>query len=427
LIVFELAYYMYNGKTALLAAVLLGIMPGYFWLSRLALLETMLLFFVMLALLLFFRWLQTKQDRFVVLAGLAVGFGFLTKYQAVVAGVLMLVSLVLLARGRLKRTFSRFMLAIAASALIVVPWIIAVYQVYASKIFSQWLYALQVGNPEKAAYSDRYPSPIFYFIDMVWPYNTFHPISIFIYALGLAGLGYLIWRHSKCDKFAVISFASVFVFFTAISNKEWRYVLPLFSVLAITAAVLIVFLYGKFDAWKRRIQFEKRRLAMFAAGLFVVLIAGAVAYSVNDAYTVTAYYNIQIPVESATVYAINHMEGNQSIMVLCPFNFFSADMVKFYLGKNGGSQIQSYQYPILPTDTYTPNFNITELIHQCKQNNVKYVFTYEQGGTLPYYNTTLNPQLVFEQLYDSDSFTHISNETTFGDNPRRIFILSYTG
>ena len=90
---------MYNGKTALLAAILLGIMPGYFWLSRLALLETMLLFFVTLALLFFFRWLQNKQDKYVVLAGLAVGLGFLTKYQAVVAGVIMVVSIAVFGSG----------------------------------------------------------------------------------------------------------------------------------------------------------------------------------------------------------------------------------------------------------------------------------------------------------------------------------------
>ena len=36
-VVFELAYSMYGGKAALISAVLLGIMPGYFWLSGVAL------------------------------------------------------------------------------------------------------------------------------------------------------------------------------------------------------------------------------------------------------------------------------------------------------------------------------------------------------------------------------------------------------
>ena len=243
--VFELAYSMYGGKNALLSAVLLGIMPGYFWLSRMALLETMLVFFVLVALLCFFRWLQNRQDRMLVFSGLAVGLGFLTKYQMIVAGVIMALSILFLARGQLKWAFRRFTLLIVTSVLVVTPWIAIGYQVYASKIFSQWLYALQVGNPERLMYSDRYPLPIFYFIEMVWPYNSIHPISIFLYIAGLAGLGVLAWQHNKADKFVLIWFVSVFVFFSFIENKQWRYVLPLFPALAISAAALILFFYGK--------------------------------------------------------------------------------------------------------------------------------------------------------------------------------------
>jgi 4-amino-4-deoxy-L-arabinose transferase-like glycosyltransferase len=426
--VFELSYSMYNGKTALLSAILLGIMPGYFWLSRMALLETMLLFFVTLALLFFFRWLQSRQDKYLVLGGLAVGLGVLTKYQAIVAGVIMVLSILFLVRVQLKQAFSRFTLLVAAVVLVVVPWIVIAYRVYATKIFSQWLYALQVGNPEKSVYSDRYPSPIFYFIEIVWPYNNFHPISIFLYIVGLAGLGMLVWRHNKSDKFTLIWFASILIFFSLIANKEWRYVLPLFPVLAISAAVLILFLYGKVDgAWKRQVPVNKKRSTKLVAGLMVVLVAGAMAYSINDAYSIVSTFNIRIELEPATVYALNHMQNNQTIMVLCPFNFFSQDMIRFYLWKNGNNQIQTYQYPILPTDTYTPIFNITELISECKQYNVKYLFTYEQGGTVPYYNTTLNPQQIYEQLYASGNFSKISDQATFGSNPRRIFILTFTG
>jgi 4-amino-4-deoxy-L-arabinose transferase-like glycosyltransferase len=426
--VFELSYSMYNGKTALLSTIILGIMPGYFWLSRMALLETMLLFFVTIALLFFFRWLQNRQDKYLVLSGLAVGLGFLTKYQAIVAGVIMVLSLLFLVRGQLKRAFSRFTLLVVTAGLVVVPWIVVAYQVYQTKILSQWLYALQIGNPEKSIYSDRYPSPIFYFIEIVWPYNNFHPISIFIYIIGLVGLGVLVWRHNNSDKFTLVWFASILIFFTFITNKEWRYVLPLFPALAISAAVLILFLYDKADGvWRRQVNADKKRAAKVAAGLFIVLVAGAMAYSVNDAYSIVAQFDIHIELEPATVYALSHMQNNQTIMVLCPFNFFSQDMVRFYLWKNGNNQIQTYQYPVLPVDTYTPTFNITELVSECKQNHVKFLFTYEQGGTVPYYNTTLNLQQIYEQLYASGNFSQISNEATFGANPRRILILTFIG
>jgi hypothetical protein len=314
------------------------------------------------------------------------------------------------------------------AVLVVVPWVVVAYQVYASKIFSQWLYALQVGNPEKSMYSDRYPSPIFYLIEIVWPYNSFHPISIFLYIAGLVGLGVLAWRHNKEDKFVLIWFASIFIFFTLIENKEWRYALPLFPALAISAAVLILILYGKVDGkWKRRVGVNKKRTSKLAAGLFIVLVAGAMAYSMYDAYSIALTFNIRVELEPATVYGMSHMQNNESIMVLCPFNFFSQDMIRFYLWKNGNTQIQTYQYPTLPVDTYTPNFNITGLIGLCKQNNVKYLFTYENGGTATYFNSTLNLQQIYEQLYNSGNFSKISNEATFGANPRRIFILNFTG
>ena len=425
---FELTYTFYNGKTAFLSAVLLGIMPGYFWVSRLALLETMLLFFVFATFFCFFRWLRNRQDKYLVLGGLALGLGCLTKYQAIVAIIIILLSILFLARGQLKRAFSRFTLLIVTAVMVVVPWIIIVYQVYASKTLSQWLYALQIGNPEKSVYSDRYPSPIFYLIEVVWPYANFHPISIFVYAIALAGLGFLLWRHSKSDQFVLIWFVSIFVFFSLIDNKEWRYVLPLFPALAIAFAVLILFLYGKVNGvWERQVTANKKRNAKIAAGLLIVLAAGAMAYSIYDAYSITTFFNIRIEVEPATLYAMDRMQNNQTIMVLSPFNFFSQDMVKFYLWKNGNNQIQTYQYPTLPVDTYTPTFNITELINQCKQYNVKFLFTYEEGGTVPYYNTTLNLQQIYEQLYASGNFSQITQEATFGANPRRILLLTFLG
>ena len=425
---FELAYSMYDGKTALFSAVLLGLMPGFFWLSSIAMIETMLLFFFMVSMLFFFRWLQTKQSRNLVFSGLALGLGVLTKYQIIVAGVIMIVCILFLARGWLKRAFTRFTLLIAAAVVVVIPWIVIAYQIYTTKIFSQWLYALQVGNPERSLYSDRYPSPIFYLIEMVWPYVDVHPISIFLYVIGLLGLGLLVWRHNKGDKFALIWFASILVFFSLIQNKEWRYVLPLFPALAISASVLILSFYGKITSiWKSKVNLNRKRAAKVAAGLFIVLIASAMVYSINDAYSFVARYNINIEVGPATTYALSRMDNNQSIMVLAPFNFFSMDMVNFYLWKNGNRQIQTYQYPALPVDTYTPNFNITEFIDLCKQDNVKYVLTYENGGTVPYFNTTLNLMQIYTQLYNSGNFSQITDEATFGANPRRILVLTFLG
>ena len=425
--VFELAQSMYGGKVGLLSAVLLGIMPGYFWLSRMALLETMLLFFFVLSLLFFFRWLQNKQDRYILFGGLALGLGILTKYQMVVAFIVIAISILFLTRGQIKHAFLKLTLLLATAVAVVTPWIVVAYQVYASKIFEQWFYALQVGNPNKFEYSGRYPTPIFYLIEMVWPYEIVHPISIFLYGVGLTGLVFLSLRHNRPDKYLLIWFLSTFVFFTLITNKEWRYVLPLFPVLAIAAAILILFTYNKLGALRNQTHISKQRQYKLVTGLFVVTVIGAAAYSIYDAYTVTSYFDVTIEIEPATIYAMNRMQNNQSIMALCPFNFFSQNMISFYLAKNGNTQIQVSQYPTLPVDTYTPTFNLTEFIGLCRQNNVKYVFTYENGGTTPYYNTTLNLVQIYEELYASGTFSQWSEEAAFGSNPRRIIVLTFLG
>jgi len=427
-VVFEFAYSMYGRKAGLISAVLLGIMPGYFWLSRLALLDVMLVFFFTVSLLFFFRWLNNHQNKMLILSGLALGLGFLTKYQILAVGAVMIVTLLILGRGQIKRLVAKFTLLIVTAVIVIVPWIIIAYRMLANQNLNQWIYALQVGNPANFLYSGRFPFPIFYLIEMTWPYSDIHPISLLLYIVDFSGLVSLAWRRKKEDKFVLIWFVSVYVFFTLIANRDWRYVLPLFPALAISASAFILFIYSKAEnTWKGRISLNRKRLVKFAAGLFIVFLAVSMAYSVSDTYHWVATYDIQIDIQQATDYAMNNDASNQSIMVLCPFNFFNNQMVNFYLWANGENQIQTYQYPQLPVDTYTPNFNVTELISLCQQNNVKYVFTYEYGGTVPYFNTTLDLMQVYTQLYTSGNFSAISPQQTFGSDPRRIFIINFTG
>ncbi len=428
-LVFELANSMYGGKTALLSVVLLSAMPGYFWLSQSALTESSLVFFVTASLLFFYRWLTTRKDKMLVFTGLAVGLGCLAKYQMIVAGIILVISILFLARNQLKAVFKRFSITIVTAVLVVIPWIVIAYQIYASHLLEQWLYALQVGNPERSIYSERFPAPIFYFIDMVWPYDTVHPISIFIYIAGLAGLAFLAWRRKPQDKYVLIWFAVIFVFFTLIANKSWRYVLPLFPALAIAAAVAFTAVYGRIQrSWKNTQTGKNRRLlAKAAAGLLIVALAGSVAYSINDAYSYVSSYNIDIEIRQATDYAHANMDFNKSIMILCPFDLLNREMVRFYLWADGDNLVPVFQYPRQAVDAYTPNFNVSELIQQCRQYKVQWLFTYEYGGTVPYYNSTLNLQQIYMQLYESGNFTHIADNATFGENPRRIFLLEFLG
>ncbi|MGD0449486.1 MAG: glycosyltransferase family 39 protein [Candidatus Bathyarchaeia archaeon] len=427
-VVFELAYSLYGRKAALISAVLLAIMPGYFWLSRLALLEIMLVFFFTLSLFFFYRWLISRKNWMLVFSGLALGFGFLTKYQVVAAVAVMVVSMLILGWGQLKRLFSRFTILIVAALAVIVPWLLIVYHVLASYVWSQWMYALQMGNPGRSLYSVRFPIPIFYLIEMTWPYSDVHPVSLLLYIVGLTGLGLFVWRRKREDKFVFVWFISVFVFFTLISNREWRYVLTLFPALAISASVLVLFVYDKLhNTWMHSVKINRKKAAKVAAASLIIFMSVAMANSIYDIYYNVKQNDINIEIGQATSYALAHDPSNQSIILLCPYNYFSQDMVSFYLWADGAPQIRTYQYPALPVDTYTPTFNLTEFIGLCRQDNVKFVFMYEYGATVPYFNTTLNLHQVYEQIYYSGNFSGISDQATFGANPRRIFILNFTG
>ncbi len=452
--VFEFAYRMYGPKAALLSSVLLGIMPGYFWLSRMTMIETMLVFFFTVSMLFFFNWLRTSQNKFLLLSGLALGLGFLTKYQTIIGGVVMIIGIVALCRGHLKTRFTKFLLLILVAVAVVLPWFVMSYQVYASKMFDQWIYAMQIGNPEKLLYStgvDRLPQwftglpsavqlPLFYLVEMTWPYHNVHPISLFLYGLGLAGLGFFAWRRKTEDKFLLIWFIIVYLFFTFISNKQWRYMLPVFPVLAISASALAVAAFSKAQkTWKSAAaSVNRKRIVKVAALLFAVFLVSSVYLSISDAHYWVAKDQIHIPIEEASTFVAPRLASNESIMVMCAQNLFSQDMVRFFLYQNGKAN-SVWQYPVLPVDTYTPDFNLTEFISLCQQRNVKYVFTYEYGGDVPYFNTTLGLMDIYVMLYASGKFQYLSGNAmiedlanqgllpAFGTNPRRIFILTFMG
>jgi 4-amino-4-deoxy-L-arabinose transferase-like glycosyltransferase len=452
--VFEFAYRIYGAKTGLLASIMLAVMPGYVWLSRVAMIETTLVFFFTVSTLFFFLWLKEHKNKFLALTIVTFALGVATKYQTVIVAVIAVAGLAILGRDYLKqkfRTVPRLAITVVAVA---VPLILVFYWLYTAGLLNQWLYAMNIGNPDKTLYStglDRFPAwfdplpswirvSIFYFIEITEPYTNVHPISLLLYAVGLVGLGWLAVRRKAEDRYLLIWFAVVYIFFTAIPNRQWRYLIPVFPVLAISGASLIISALDKAQkTWKLpHLSVSKKRLVQVAAGLLVVFTLVGTTYSVSDAYSWVAKDQIHIPIQEATDYAAAHLASNESIMVMCPQNLFSSGMVQFYLNAQG-KNISVVQYPAEPVDAYTPVFNITAFVQECSQNNVKYVFAYEYGGNVPYFNTTLTAMGVFQMLYQSGQFQYLSGNAmienlvkqglipAFGTDPRRIFILTFTG
>jgi len=422
--VFDYAYLLYGPKQALLSSVFLATMPGFIILCRMALIETMLLFFFSVALLLFYSWMRTSNEKLLLLSGVMLGLGVLAKYQTVVGGLVMLVSGVLMWRKRLTKNMRKFVLLAIVVAAVVVPWLLVMSQQVTAESIARWAYTLSEGSDERVEYGRRIPLPLFYLVEMTIPYMDLHPISLPIYILAFLGLGFWLWRRKPEDKFSLIWFIVVYVFYTLfISNRNWRYVIPLFPILALSASDFIVHLWNKLtDAFRAPNIKPNRTLARkVAAAAFVVLIAASVLYSVENAYYWVEKEHVQVPVKAASQYVSQNSAPNEAAVILLPVNYFSPDAVNFHLLVYDSAERVLLEYPKDPADVYAPVFDEATLIGHCKSLDVRFLFLYENGNKT-YYESDLKALDVLDLLLDTGNFTL---ETTFGRSPHQVFVVRF--
>jgi 4-amino-4-deoxy-L-arabinose transferase-like glycosyltransferase len=426
-VIYELAKLLYNKKTALISAVLFSVMPGVVWLSRIAMIETMLIFIFSVCMLFFFRWIQTnnERDRFISIAALVIGVA--VKYQTlVIVPIIMLLGMFFWKRDYLKAQIKSSLrlpriavLIVAVIAVLVIFFVLLEYGV-----LNVLFFAIQTGTAQKAVYSALYPMPIYYLIVMNWYSSLMHPISIVLYGVGLAGLGLMGFNRKRSDKFLLLWFIVVYVVFSVIPNKDWRYVTIAFPVLAIATAGFLTAAFSKLTVIaKTNKGFVRKWGTRTITVLLVALALTGVYLSCADAYSWVSEDRLQVPIEQATSFASQSLSDNQTLVVACPLNFFNEYMVRFYLSTKNPNQNynQVWQYPALAVDAYTPNFNVTQFITLCKQQNVKSVLLYEFEGK-HYFNSALTAQAIYSILKETNRF---SEQATFGAQPNRIFVLSF--
>jgi len=428
--VFELTHKLYGQRTALLASVLLASMPGFVWLSRMALLETMLLFFFLISLLLFFSWMHTNNNKALFLSGLTLGLGVLVKYQALVGGIIMLVTLLFMGKQRIITKLGKFSFIVLIAAAVFLPWFFLTYQQYASGTLETWFYSAQVGNDKRLAYSTRFPSPIFYLIEMVWPYPHVHPISIFVYIFSLFGLGFLLKRRKQEDKFLLIGFFVVYSVFTLITSKDWRYITLVFPILAVSGSEFILSLWDKAVERLRlsHTSFRTKKFTKIAATVLILLASGSVIYSSWEAYVWIESDQTPVPIGDACRYVAENSALNETAVALFTSNVFSLDMMKFYLETYDSGQRDLLQYPEKPADVYAsvPTerllfLGLNVLVKRLEALNAKYMLLVESGNEL-YFNSTLRSSDVLESMLYTERFVL---EQEFGSFPRRVFILRF--
>ena len=342
----------------------------------------------------------------------------------------MLITLLLMGRQRIVTKIGKFSFIVLIAAAVTLPWLFFTYQQYASGTLETWFYSAQVGNDKRLAYSTRFPSPIFYLIEMVWPYPHVHPISLFVYVFTLLGLGFLLKRRKQEDKFLLIGFFVVYFIFTLITSKDWRYITLVFPILAVSGSEFILFLWDnaikKLKVPYASISTKKR--TKIAATVLVLLASASVIYSSWEAYVWIESDQAPVPIGNACRYVAKNSKLNETTVALFTSNLFSIDMITFYLETYDSGQRELLPYPEKPVDVYAsiPNERmlflcLNVLVKRLETLNVKYLVLVESGNEL-YFNSTLRSSDVLESMLYTERFVL---EKEFGIFPRRVFIIRF--
>jgi 4-amino-4-deoxy-L-arabinose transferase-like glycosyltransferase len=336
----------------------------------------------------------------------------------------MLVTGLLMWRKKVQNRIIKILLIAIIAAAVVLPWLFLAYQEYAPENIEGLFHTLQVSNDERLAYGRRFPLPIFYLIEMAYPYWDIHPISLPIYIIAFLGLGYWLCRRKTEDKFSLVWFLVVYVVYTIIPNKDWRYVMPLFPIMAVAASDFILLIWNRliYGIKAHKTPLNRVVARKVVASLFIFMVASSVVYSLGNAYYWIEKDHFQVPIKEASQYVSENSASNKTVAVLFTENYFNVDMVKFFLLTSEQGERELWDYPEKkPVDVYKPIFNEAWLIEQCKVLDVKFLLLYEHGDRT-YFQSDWKSYDVLEAMFDSGSFTL---EKKFGTYPHQIFVIRY--
>jgi 4-amino-4-deoxy-L-arabinose transferase-like glycosyltransferase len=261
--------------TAVLSSSLMQAIIG-----RLAIMDALLDMSVALAIFWWFRALETGRDRYAVYGWIAAGFGFLAKgpVAPVVALLVIIPYAVWTDRSEPIRlpSLRGWLISLAAFAVVVLPWMLAVYAQAGASVFAAMIGHYTIGR--YTGVIENQSGPLWYYVPVLilgfFPWTAFLPAGI---AYGISALRSNATTPSvaRLWRLAFTWIVVPFLFFSFANTK-----LPNYVAVVMPALALIVALY--IDAAVKKGTSRSIVASAAAVPLFIGMCALAIVLFVRD-------------------------------------------------------------------------------------------------------------------------------------------------
>jgi len=217
-------------KTGIVAAILFTLIPQVFYLSIKAMLDLTYIFFFFLSLAFYLFALKSGKTRHFIYVGIILAIGFFFKQNIILLAPVVLIYTFFISKKSLKQVLISFVL----SAIIVAPYIFAVYKLGLVSIMLKSSLGFGSSAVQTRPQFNTLAGWLFYPKQLGEIYFSY---PIFIVAFGT--LLYYAWKKEKYWKLFLIWFFVLLLFLVFIPNKEGRYILPAVPALVFPLAFYI--------------------------------------------------------------------------------------------------------------------------------------------------------------------------------------------
>jgi 4-amino-4-deoxy-L-arabinose transferase-like glycosyltransferase len=254
LVIYFLGKRLYSREVGMYSAFVLAVNPMHWFYSSKALVEGMLLFFIILFLYVFYS--SFKDKRYLIPAGFLLSIIFLTKYTGGAVSVFFVLFILLWKRDLLKSKY--FYLSVLVALVTVTPWISFNLRVFGEPFGGGSF--LFVKGAEVSGANLLLDFYAFYIFDAVIIAALFLPFML--------GGFYFMFRDKDRNFYPFILFFLLFIIpISIMAVKRARYLMPVLPVLTVAAA----YCFMKFKTLKiSGVKFEK-----YLIPLVIILVIGS--------------------------------------------------------------------------------------------------------------------------------------------------------